>query len=336
VGASSGNPQQIAILRWYGANQTGIEYAVAFPPQPHPALTDMAFDGSSLWLTDVNSQTVVKLSVADGTTLGRFPLPSGNPLDPNGNGLVCDGFAIWVGNPFANTVTRLRLSDGTNLGSFPVPGNPWRLAFDGVSIWVASRSGQVTRLRVSDGMPLGGFTIPGPVNGLAFDGANLWLSSQGFVARMSTALPGSTLPPLQFPVGGPTAGMAFDGANIWVLTQQPPNPVVIKLRASDGAILGTFPVGPSVPTGSPQLMPNNAIAFDGTNLWVTTPIFGSQQNVLPWLQNPDPEAGAVTKLRASEGTRLGMFPVGHTPLGIAFDGVNIWVANQGSGTVSKL
>ncbi len=34
---------------------------------------------------------------------------------------------------------------------------------------------------------------------------------------------------------------------------------VTKLRASDGANLGTFPVG----------RPANAVAFDGVNLWVT-------------------------------------------------------------------
>ena len=44
----------------------------------------------------------------------------------------------------------------------------------------------------------------------------------------------------------------------------------------------------------------------------------------------------VTKLRASDGSNLGTFSVGSTPLGIAFDGANIWVANGSSGTVSKL
>ena len=50
--------------------------------------------------------------------------------------------------------------------------------------------------------------------------------------------------------------MAFDGANIWVA-----NPLlntVTKLRASDGAALGTFPAGP-FPYG---------VAFDGANIWV--------------------------------------------------------------------
>ena len=41
-------------------------------------------------------------------------------------------------------------------------------------------------------------------------------------------------------------------------------------------------------------------------------------------------------MRASDGANLGTFAVGSFPLGVAFDGANIWVANNGSDTVSKL
>ncbi len=44
----------------------------------------------------------------------------------------------------------------------------------------------------------------------------------------------------------------------------------------------------------------------------------------------------MTKLRPSDGKVLGTFNVGTAPIGIAFDGANMWVANRGDGTVSKL
>jgi hypothetical protein len=44
----------------------------------------------------------------------------------------------------------------------------------------------------------------------------------------------------------------------------------------------------------------------------------------------------VTNLRASDGVNLGTFAVGSAPLGIAFDGANIWVGNIGIEFVSKL
>src|SRR5580658_2537719 len=44
----------------------------------------------------------------------------------------------------------------------------------------------------------------------------------------------------------------------------------------------------------------------------------------------------VTKLRANDGEVLGTFKVGAAPYGVTFDGANIWVSNVGDGTVSKL
>jgi hypothetical protein len=100
---------------------------------------------------------------------------------------------------------------------------------------------------------------------------------------------------------------------------------VTKLRASDGALLGTFNVGKR-PT---------RLAFDGTNIWVLSD-------------------GTLTKLRASDGTLLGTFPASYGPVGyrpfdphlqcMTCDGANMWVTNISSkgfgsepiGTVSKL
>src|SRR5271166_244832 len=47
-------------------------------------------------------------------------------------------------------------------------------------------------------------------------------------------------------------------------------------------------------------------------------------------------SNSVTKLRASDGANLGNFSVGNGPLGIAFDGASIWVTNRGSNSVTKL
>ncbi len=84
---------------------------------------------------------------------------------------------------------------------------------------------------------------------------------------------------------------------------------VVKLRASDGAYLGSFSVGNN-PSG---------IAFDGANIWVAN-----------WGD------GTVSKIQATSGTILSTVLVGDQPYAVAFDGANIWVANEGSGTVSKI
>jgi hypothetical protein len=107
-----------------------------------------------------------------------------------------------------------------------------------------------------------------------------------------------------FAVGLAPVGVAFDGANIWVANNA--SSTVSKLRASDGATLGTFSVYAYM------------LAFDGANIWATNGV------------------NTVTKLRASDGALLGTFAVGLHPDGLAFDGANIWVANGNSKTVSKL
>ena len=44
-----------------------------------------------------------------------------------------------------------------------------------------------------------------------------------------------------YPVGSAPRGLAFDGTNIWVANTGSGN--VTKLKASDGALVGTYPAG---------------------------------------------------------------------------------------------
>ena len=45
---------------------------------------------------------------------------------------------------------------------------------------------------------------------------------------------------------------------------------------------------------------------------------------------------SVTKFQARDGAQLGTYPVGQFPEGVAFDGANVWVTNFGGNTVTKL
>jgi hypothetical protein len=138
-------------------------------------------------------------------------------------------------------------------------------------------------------------------------------------------------------------GIAFDGANIWA-SCDPTG--VVKLSASTGALLGTFPVNGAV-----------TLLFDGADIWVgtyfgLTKLSAATGAVLGTVTLPDGwgamafdgtyiwitdnTANTVIKLQASNGTVAGTYPVGSDPVAIAFDGVNIWVANQVSNNVTKL
>src|SRR5438132_13433002 len=84
-----------------------------------------------------------------------------------------------------------------------------------------------------------------------------------------------------FPVGIDPWSLTFDGANIWTTSLASSN--VTKLRASDGALLGTFDAGGTA----------GWAAFDGGNVW-----FSNFDN------------DTVTKLREVDGVLRGTFAVG--------------------------
>src|SRR5689334_4339600 len=88
----------------------------------------------------------------------------------------------------------------------------------------------------------------------------------------------AAFPPALFADGKPVAAIA-DGGNIWVTDTA--NHKVVKMRASDGSILGSY-------TATSPLR----LLSDGKNIWTTS------------------NSGLVSKLQASDGTVLGTYPVG--------------------------
>ena len=309
--ANSRTAQQVALLRWYGANQSGnTNFAVGTSPW------GAAFDGANIWVANNGGGNVTKLRASDGACIGTCTFPVGGSYP---RAIAFDGANVWVaGGGGYNNVIKLRASDGECVGvcTFAVGNSPSGIAFDGANIWVVNNgSNSVTKLRASDGACVGTCTFPviNFVTGaIAFDGANIWVASalNDSVTKLR-ASDGACVGTCTFSVGSYPAGIAFDGANIWV-TNVNVN-TVTKLRASDGACVGTCTF--SVGTG-PQ-----GVAFDGANIWVTNS--GSNN---------------VTKLQASDGACVGTctYTVGANPKGIAFDGTSIWVTNQNSNTVTKL
>ena len=82
---------------------------------------------------------------------------------------------------------------------------------------------------------------------------------------------------------------------------------IMKLRPSDGFLLGTYPVGHD-PAG---------ISFDGTYLLVAN----SGENT-------------VMRVRPADGAALATYRTGKNPLCAISDGTYIWAANFGSDSVS--
>ena len=96
VVSSTRNPLQIAILHWYGANQTA-SFGVGNGPE------GVAFDGASLWVSNRSDGSVTKLRASDGACAGTCTFAVGSlPI-----GVAFDGANIWVANFGGNTVAKL-------------------------------------------------------------------------------------------------------------------------------------------------------------------------------------------------------------------------------------
>ena len=61
---------------------------------------------------------------------------------------------------------------------------------------------------------------------------------------------------------GSAFAMCTDGTHLWVPLNTSP-PAVYRIRASDAALVGTFP---STPAGNTI---TSGCAFDGANIWIT-------------------------------------------------------------------
>src|SRR6266571_5308124 len=78
------NPLQIALLRWFDANTSGISYAVGTNPG------GVAFDGANIWVANGGSNDVTKLAASTGAVLGTFAVAT------SPTAVAFDGANVWV------------------------------------------------------------------------------------------------------------------------------------------------------------------------------------------------------------------------------------------------
>jgi hypothetical protein len=285
-------PESVAILRWYAINQSPAEFTVGQQP------AGAAFDGANMWIANYQSGSVTKLRAGDGAALGTFVV-GGTP-----SWMTFDGANMWVNN--GSSLVKLRAGDGHQLGAFDAGASPQQMAFDGVSIWVvlfAFPQGSIAKVRPADGVVLGTVPLSFPPEGIAFDGADIWVTGNGTVDKIRPsdgALVASFSPGIILAVPG---GLAFDGVNMWLADNAGQ---VVKVRASDDAVVGTFPLSGFNPID---------ILFDGRAIWVDGP-------------------QGVEKLRITDGAVIGGVPL---PLGVkACDGANVWAIDPANNAVRKL
>src|SRR5690349_3163339 len=101
--------------------------------------------------------------------------------------------------------------------------------------------------------------------------------------------------------------IVFDGSRIWAADWR--HGRVVKLRTTDGQILGRFDAGEN-PFG---------LASDGVRLWVACLTSSN-----------------LVALKVEDGAQDSTFQLGEWPFGVVFDGSAIWVTATRIGRVFKL
>jgi YVTN family beta-propeller protein len=301
---NAANPIQIALLRWYQAN-TAAQISTCATPG------GMAFDGSHIWVACNNADEIQEFNASDAA-LVRTVATSG--LSPTL--LLYDGANIWATNYGSNSVTEVNASTGTVTATFAVQSEPESMAFDGANVWVTNYgSGSISEVVEATGV-VNNYTLAGCSApwGVAFDGAHLWVAchTSNTVVEVNPVGGGVLTAVSLSPQQAPTF-IAYDGETsqtggpfIWVTDNS--SGMVSKVSISNFSV-ANFSAGPT-PWG---------VAFDGLYIWIGN---GS--------------SSTVTKLLQSTGATVGTYPTGGPAEFLGFDGGNIYVANHGGGTISKM
>ena len=256
---------------------------------------------------------------------------------------------VTIGNP-SSTWT----CTDTDLNALPkYVESPVGVIFDGTHTWVATENGQrIYKILASTGEVVSVYPGGPGAQYLAYDNVNtnVWVTNPG--SNNVTVINATSGSSVNYASGNNPDGIVFDGANMWVANYEPAT--VTKIRALDGTILQTIPVG-TKDVSYPRLLAYDnianrvwvtvcgddkvkkinpdtgeiegnydvpgypyAIVFDGTYMWVTQGVLDN-----------------VVKIRPSDGAIVGTYNAGFAPNGITFDGTYIWITDQ-LGMVNQL
>jgi YVTN family beta-propeller protein len=280
-------------------------------------------------------------------------LPNDYYMGGKPRNFVSDGTYLYLSlSETSREVLKLNPDTGAILARYDVGSQPCGLAYTGGNyIFIAlQREAAVVRLNTTTGKVDGRVTVPYSPLALAFDGTSLWTGSYEGTALVK-------INPLTLTVTGTYQG-GFRPCDItctgqYVFVANYGSNTVTKLDAKTGQVLGNFPTGRVQPYGI-------TLDMDAQNIYVThynNTGMGSvvkmnlNGQILKTLDNIGRGAACITPFNktsmlvsAQSSNELFLIndngiidsvKTGSAPWGVYWDGVNTWVANQLSGTISK-
>jgi hypothetical protein len=173
----------------------------------------------------------------------------------------------------------------------------------------------VWQIRASDNVTEAIYGVGRKPVGMTCDGTNIWVavSDENYVVKIP--IYGGALTIYREGIGLNPQGVAYDGEYIWVANRGSDN--VTKLRASDGKWIGTYSTRGDM--GDVERLAPCCVVFDGEYIWVA-----------------NTGSNTVAKFRASDSEFINIYSAGPGPMGLGFDGANIWATDVDGDIVTKL
>lgn len=219
-----GFTQQVALRRWSTQRSPVLQIPLVYDVllavnQPPPKVLGIETDGGSVYVMISNGLT--KFRTLDGALIWHQTISGApNNLPSAGATLLHDGGLLW--RLQTDALVRVRPDNGVQSLALNLSGNTWRIAFDGMHLWLAGNNG-VRKLKPTLGVPGDLLTVEaentsiGDVSQLVWDGEHMWagVASSGSIVQLSSS--GQVVAEREVcPPGDPMPGMVFDGTAVWV------------------------------------------------------------------------------------------------------------------------
>ena len=240
-----------------------------------------------------------------------------------GTGEECDGNVNTMRNEILGVCKNGKGSCAANsacnyeIRNYPVAYSPSDIAFDGKYAWIINPSHTTSNNFSKIDSDTGIVTNYEYLNdlvprGVTFDGANIWLTGyiyQGGAKRLLKIDPSNPMSGREWFKSTLAPGaITFDGAYLWM--------------ASGGGkkLLRIDPANPD-----PDANPSSQIAFGNyTDFGPMDIVYGGGYL---WVANLSGSAQNVLKINPADGAIVATYNLAFIPIGIAFDGANIWITN---------
>jgi YVTN family beta-propeller protein len=260
----------------------------------------VAFGSGSLWVANLDDQTVSRVDPRKLQTLRAIPV-RGPPT-----GIATSRAGVWVvesdTTPSASLnssvfVDRIDPEFDTPSGRVRIgnviPSGPGVVAAQGGSVWVAPSTGLLTRLNATTGKVAYQRDPNASPAGIAIGDGAVWLTDTEAdnVVRVD---PTGLLTPIA--VGSGPTGITAGAGGVWVVDSL--DDAVVRIDPASRSVTARIPIGPS-PAG---------IAFGAGSVWVA-----------------NSGDGTVTRINASTDRVQATIPVGGSPQAITVADGRVWV-----------